>query len=299
MRGRPKIWPAERDEALRALWAQGLKENEIAAAMGTTRGSISGRGRMLSLHFGGTEAKGGAPLRRDHPALAKMETIFPKARQTARDSFKLLKPGTDQRKLGGRVTKGRWAGMPIFSLTLEERATCSPTCPQLRWCYGNTMPHAKRTQEGQHLEARLEQELYHLNRKHPRGFVVRLHILGDFYSLGYVARWHRWILRYPALHVFGYTQRPLADPIGDAVIRLRKSAWSQFAIRHSHTEAGPGRTIVVETAQDAARAGAILCPAQTGATASCATCGLCWARAAFPRTIAFLRHGMMAGRHAR
>ena len=45
-----------------------------------------------------------------------------------------------------------------------------------------------------------------LDIDHPNGFAVRLHNLGDFYSLQYVALWRRLLARHPALHVWGYTR---------------------------------------------------------------------------------------------
>ena len=57
------------------------------------------------------------------------------------------------------------------------------------------------------MEARLEREIEVLDVRHGGGFVVRLHVLGDFYSVEYVGLWRRLLRQYPTLRVFGYTAR--------------------------------------------------------------------------------------------
>ena len=92
-------------------------------------------------------------------------------------------------KLGKRVTKGKLKGFPIFTLTLEERATCPASCIHWGDCYGNNMMNAIRYKGDQALLDQIESDLAYYQAKYPKGFLVRLHILGDFYSVAYVA-WH-------------------------------------------------------------------------------------------------------------
>jgi hypothetical protein len=47
-------------------------------------------------------------------------------------------------KLGKKVTKGHLKGARIFTLTLEERATCDSECEHWLDCYGNNMPFGHR-----------------------------------------------------------------------------------------------------------------------------------------------------------
>ena len=63
----------------------------------------------------------------DHPAITSGHTIFPSTVQTGRAQW-ALKSGTNSRKIGGVVLKGRWRGFAIYTLTLEERSTCPTTC---------------------------------------------------------------------------------------------------------------------------------------------------------------------------
>ena len=94
-----------------------------------------------------------------------------------------LKSGENSAKIGGLIVKGRWRGFPVYTLTLEERATCPRTCHHWRSCFGNGTHLADRIAAGANLEWRLEREVALLDIDHPRGFVVRLHVLGDFYSV--------------------------------------------------------------------------------------------------------------------
>lgn len=221
----------------------------------------------------------------DHPARAG-RSLFPSRVFDTDEVKRVLKSGHESRKIGAFVTKGPRRGWPIFTLTLEERATCPRTC--LHWldCYGNNMQAAERITAGSDLESALEQELRALDAKHEAGFLVRLHVLGDFYSTGYVEFWQRMVEELPALHVFGFTAHHPDSEIGRAVaIATFDLGWRRFAIRVSGAQGdmraaravGPGEI----------DADATLCPAQTGATECCATCALCWQS---ERTIAFGRH---------
>ena len=62
-------------------------------------------------------------------------------RDTMAKSELLIKKSTNV-KLGKKVTKGKWKGFPIFTLTLEERATCPKSCQHWATCYGNNMLYA-------------------------------------------------------------------------------------------------------------------------------------------------------------
>ena len=83
----------------------------------------------------------------------------------------LIKKSTND-KLGKKVKKGHYKGYPIYTLTLEERATCPRSCVHWLDCYGNNMRYAYRYEAGAALEAMLETELAELQRKHPKGFLV-------------------------------------------------------------------------------------------------------------------------------
>lgn len=282
-------WTPDLKADIRRRWADGESQDRIRAAMGLTRGQFAGARMRLGLHSR-LRPEQVVPLSAGHPALTAGRTIFPGAVAHPHRGAPILKSGRDSPKLGAVVTRGAWAGMPVYSLTLEERATCPATCHHWRSCFGNSMPHAARNLHGPELEAELAREFGALQRRHPRGFVVRAHVLGDFYSVRYVRRWERWLDEFPALHAFGYTAWPRKTRIGAAVDRLADLRWDRFAIRLSSTEPGFGRAVTIRQTTDM-RPDVIICPAQTGRTESCSTCALCWAPAARAKTIAFILHG--------
>ena len=220
-------------------------------------------------------------LRENHPALEHAVTIHPKTVKPLADyASRLLKPASGNAKLGAgsnMIVKGKWSGFPLYTLTLEERATCSRTCQQWSRCFGNNMGFAHRisSAEPELLEMRLHDEIEHLSRVHPSGFVVRLHVLGDFFSPEYVNFWANALRAYPALHLFGYTHRtdgPIADAIAAHLQNDR--AWIRWSDKGGDMSAnvhGEG----------------ITCPEQIGKTQSCLTCGLCWTTT---KAIAFIEH---------
>lgn len=218
--------------------------------------------RRFDKHF-----KVGKPMTisADHFAAVKGTTIF--QTRVAEPNERLLKSGEHQRKIGARITKGVWAGMPIYTLTLEERATCPRSCEHWLNCYGNHMHWPKRYRAGRDLENRLPIEVASLDCVFPRGFVVRLHILGDFYSVEYVQLWAELLKLYPKMHVFGYTARHPFEEIGLELQKIRDFFpdrwWVRWSNRDYITPLSTGKT-------------GIVCPVQTGKTDCCGTCGLCW-----------------------
>jgi hypothetical protein len=228
----------------------------------------------------------------DHPAIMAGRTIYPQAVRVAGDRNRwALKSGAHQRKIGADISKGRWKGFPIFGLSLEERATCPTSCHHWRSCFGNGMPWAGRIAAGPDLMWRLEREVAVLDARHPNGFAVRLHLLGDFYSVEYVQLWRELLERHSALHIFGYSARwqVETDPIAAALAALtRECPWDRFAMRFSNAPFpfDAPSTISVEHPYQVP-ADAVLCPEQIGRTDSCSTCGLCWQT---KRRVAFLRH---------
>lgn len=220
----------------------------------------------------------------DHPAIAEGQSLFQARVYDPADVPRLLIDGHNSRKIGRRVAKGHWRGFPIFTLTLEERKTCPTSCAEWRTCYGNSMNWARRIRHGRAFEHRLWQELTAKQVEHPRGFVVRLHVLGDFYSLDYALIWSRALAEFPALRVFGYTAHGPETEIGALINALRVAYRGRFAYRFSGLDAAEGGSVVIERDTPTDH---VVCPAQTGGTDCCATCALCWHS---ERTIAFWRH---------
>lgn len=302
-------WTPETRDKLRTMWGIGLRPSEIAREFGSSEGAIRGEAIRLQLHSP-ARPELVAGLRPDHPALAERRSLFPKAvvdppppkswGAALNEGGHVLKSGANQRKLGSIVTKGAWRGMPIFSLSLEERATCPADCANWASCYANAMPFATRYRHGPQLERSLEADLAGLQHRFPAGFVVRCHLVGDFYSVEYLNLWSGWLDRFPALHVFGYTAWDWLTDIGAAVAVLAFQRWDRFAVRLSSREPGIMRAVTVWEVPDKRTSGSVIpCPAQTGGAKGCGECGLCWSPAARTKTIAFIAHGPnWAGRPA-
>jgi len=69
------------------------------------------------------------------PSVALGRSIFYRSRVKSPDErLHVLISGENNLKIGKRVSKGKWNGMPIYTLTLEERATCSSDCHHWRTC---------------------------------------------------------------------------------------------------------------------------------------------------------------------
>lgn len=251
--------------------------------------------RFAYVH-GGAVDREKSSLRADHPALAEARTIFPSRVVNAGDADHLLISGHNNAKIGGAVVKGPWAGFPIYTLTLEERATCPTTCHLWRECYGNVMPLAKRHRYDTEFVAKLGPELRAKAAAHFRGFVVRLHVLGDFPDADYVQSWAGWLETIPRLRAFGYTAHAPDSPIGAEIALLNRRWPDRWAIRFSGTPDTVPAPMQVTTIWREARGEideGVVCPSSSGDTATCGTCGLCWAPAAADKRIVFIGHGMV------
>jgi hypothetical protein len=200
----------------------------------------------------------------------------------------MLVSGHSNVKIGNDVRVGRlFRGYWIYTLTLEERATCPVSCHHWRTCYGNNMPFAKRIAHGPELMRRLEAELPTMLAVRGRaGVLVRLHALGDFWSVKYVGFWDALLRIHPNLAVFGYTARRSGDPIGDAIALVKARHGRRFAIRWSDGGGAEDCTVSLRPGQPKPD-NAFVCPEQTGKVAGCGKCGLCWNKT---KNVAFIEH---------
>jgi|TARA_R110000851_G_scaffold43016_1_gene106733 hypothetical protein len=200
--------------------------------------------------------------------------------------FKILKPSKNK-KLGKVVTKGRHKDKRIYTLHLEVRNTCSQNCFHWDNCYDDNMPFAHRFKFDDTLLTKIWRDLEVLDKKHKQGFLVRLHIGGDFPSVDYVNFWEMALLTFPNLSCYGYTHhhynrkskvvRQIGIPvdeeksIGKAIRKLRNKMWDRFSIRFSDLLTDE----LSANSNDLSNEG-IVCPEQTKQVASCGECTLCW-----------------------
>lgn len=207
-------------------------------------------------------------LKPNNPVLQQAVTIHPKSRRSPVET-NIVKAVTSNAKLGkgsNVISKGKWAGMPMFQTSLEERATCPSTCKQWAACFGNNMAFAHRI-DHTHPEflPKLADEIDILAHTYRHGFVIRPHVLGDYYSPEYAAFWIEQTALHPNLHIFGYTHHQRDSVIGRMVAEWNKNprVWVRFS------DQGGDMSANVEGE-------GFPCPEQTGQTESCLTCGACW-----------------------
>lgn len=199
--------------------------------------------------------------------------------------FVMLKSGHNSTKIGRDVRKKMFKGYWIYYLSLEERKTCPSSCSHWQSCYGNNMPFSTRydhTAEG--FLDKLERQLHLLLRRQP--LLVRLHALGDFYSIEYVDFWRRMLYKNRRLALYGYTAREITSDIGLAIQRMNVDYFQRCMIRYSNGGLPIMSTVSIGSVE-ACPPDAFICPEQTGKTRACATCGLCWTTT---KNVAFLEH---------
>lgn len=209
-------------------------------------------------------------------------TIFPAMVFRPTPDAPVLKSGVHNAKIGGDVLVGALYGAKIFTLTLEERATCPKSCTLWSVCYGNSMHRSHRFQHGKALEARLKIEVPLLLQEHKK-ILVRLHVLGDFYSWEYLCLWAELLDQYEGLNVFGFTAWQEDTQIGAGIARLRKVYPQRFAVRTSGRTGTWGSFTLDFPTEKAMIGDAVVCPEQRDAMGGlspknmhCGACGLCW-----------------------
>jgi hypothetical protein len=221
------------------------------------------------------------------PYIDDGRTKFSKSVKRVNQVSNLLVSGHSNVKIGRDVRKAKFRGYWIYTLSLEERKTCPPTCQHWQTCYGNNMPFAKRID---HTDPKflptLEAEITRLlSVKNRVGILVRLHALGDFFSVEYVEFWHRMLEQFPNLAVYGYTART-SGPVMWAIGRLYGAFQDRALIRYS--DGGFPFMSTVSIGDESGRPpNAFICPEQTGKTRCCATCAACWSTT---KNVAFMEH---------
>jgi len=201
----------------------------------------------------------------------------------------MLKRGKQNKKLGDKVTVKMWKGMTMYSLSLEERATCPSDCEQWDNCYGDNMPFAHRFDHNDHnFIGYLEMQLAELNDKHPDGFVVRLHVLGDFYDGKYIVQWQLWLHQFENMNVFGYTHHEYTSQLGSMINNVNSIHSDRFRVRFSDDlDTAFNASVIDETDAPTWNGAGIICPEQLGKTDSCASCGYCWTS---DQPVVFIEH---------
>jgi hypothetical protein len=217
--------------------------------------------------------------------MKRVSTKFQKSIKDITEDIFILKSGAYNKKLGTYVTGKKHNGKHIYSLTLVERETCPTSCFHWDDCYGNHMPFAHRFKTNGLMD-KLRQEIPYLTFKHRKGILIRLHVLGDFFSVEYVNFWAEMLQTYPTLAVFGYTAREEKSDMGKAVAQMNLTFLHRSDIRFStNKEYKEGGNMY--SANDKFEGKAFYCPEQLNKVENCATCGLCWTS---KKTVKFITH---------
>ena len=230
-------------------------------------------------------------LNTNHKAIVNATTLYNASKFTIRDvsnyKHKVLKASTNI-KLGKKVTKGKLKGMKMYTLTLIERETCTDECEHYTDCFGNNMHVAHRFEVNDAFMLRLESDIHATAVANPNGFLVRLHILGDFKSVEYTLFWERMMIHYPNLHVYGYSRNHIDSKyshvrdIAKELIRLRNKYQNRWAVRFSNKldqEYSANSRDITDKG--------ITCLAQVKTDVSCSDCTLCWSS---KKAIGFITH---------
>lgn len=207
----------------------------------------------------------------------------------------MLVSGHNSIKLGRDVRVGSLKGYWIYSLKLTERKTCPSSCKNWHECYGNNMPFANRYDHTDYeaLTASLKDQIDRLLAVRGRkGIIIRLHDLGDFFSVQYVNFWFDMLLKHQNLVIWGYTAHVQGSEIGAAIQKIKLVEPERFRIRWSDRN-GEDSTITIKSPADCPD-DSFVCPEQTGKQRSddtyvnCALCAACWESKA---RVAFVEHG--------
>lgn len=227
----------------------------------------------------------------DDPAMLEMRSRFPNLVRVPKPNELVLKSGEHNRKIGSHVETNKWYGFPIFTLTLPERTTCPKTCPLLKSCYANGMSQSTniRYQPGPELTEALYRQLTILSAdpKSRNGFVVRLHVLGDFPDQEYLNQWIAWLEEFPALNIFGFTSWQSDTELGAAIHNYSKANWDRFAIRTSDQTGEYGSTVLSNDDAEQFDGDGIVCAAERKVQKCCGNCGYCWSTT---KPVAFINH---------
>ena len=213
---------------------------------------------------------------------------------TRKDGLKIFKPSTNVEKLSRAshmghntlfILKGPYRRMPAFYLTLQERTTCPTTCKAWEFCYGDHMPFAHRmnhTSKG--FYPAIVHDLQRLQAAFPKGFVIRLHELGDFFSAAYIRFWRTSLALYPALYIYGYTH--VTGRLANMIDHTQAKNPGRFHVMNSDNASKNSprpKAIILDAFSSAIHKrlktktleGRPICPEQTQRTPGCTTCGLC------------------------
>lgn len=124
------------------------------------------------------------------------------------ESVNILRPGEDNDKLTGYVTRGKWMGARILNVSGIERHHCPASCHFRNKCYGNGYFGYRFNIDRPEVQEKLYNECMELP-KLGRGYAIRLHVVGDFPNVEYVDMWRTILQDRKDIKCFGFTANPI------------------------------------------------------------------------------------------
>ncbi len=230
------------------------------------------------------------------PARSKHDPLVEERRKQVADAFDGMRSATDIADLTG-INK-RTVVDHLKALGLKAPAgkpgpgANSPRAIATAARREKVKALAAEGKNGPELMARVEQEIADLCAQHER-VLVRLHVLGDFWSVEYVDLWARLLERFGGLHVFGFTAHKQGGEIGDYIAAIRNLHPRRFWIRHSDMTGPWGSFTVDFPTQQKTIGDAVVCPEQRDGMSGerkgthCGNCAVCWSSSV---PVAFVTH---------
>ena len=173
----------------------------------------------------------------------------------------------------------------VMTFSLPSKSTCpgaSPWC--LKRCYAHRYearrPGCRRAYQSnlafaEDIEAFTERMIGVLPRIMP---CFRIHVAGDFHSIGYIQAWRRICRAFPQTRFWTYTRSWIAPELVGPLKRLRSLKNTQvFASTDSDMPLPPEDWRVAFVSGDP-RAKGDPCHKQSGKASSCLECGYCFRR---------------------
>jgi hypothetical protein len=187
------------------------------------------------------------------------------------------------------VRKGRWKGMKLFYVAVEEGKTCPTEClwGQTGLCdaanYGG-MRFSVSQQFYKHVADQIATEL----KAHQSGIVVRLHVSGDFPDADYADFWANKLKAHDRLHIWGHTHHR-GDLLQRMHTELNLTYPDRALIRCSDSYDIPNSAVTTYPLGNAKQYDGVVCPATLTRSpqgpvikkygdlplATCATCAAC------------------------
>lgn len=126
--------------------------------------------------------------------------------------------------------------------------------------------------------------------------IVRMHVGGDFFTIGQIEAWISIANKLPDVKFFGFTRSWRVSELVPALDRLRNMTNVKLQASVDSQTGRPDNTWQMAVMETEDVGNSITCLEQTGVQPSCASCGLCYNKNV-TKNIKFLLHGAKGVSH--